>query len=58
MEEITPEFIEYINLLNANGYRYASNYWFNIFADKSKLRNTKPRRNLPRTNLMKMQSYE
>jgi DNA helicase-2/ATP-dependent DNA helicase PcrA len=53
IEEITPEFIEYINPLNANGYRYKPTIDLDIFGDvdKSKLRNTKPIAGIPpRTN--------
>ena len=53
IEEITPEFIEYINPLNSNGYRYKPTIDLDIFGDvdKSKLRNTKPVAGIPpRTN--------
>jgi DNA helicase-2/ATP-dependent DNA helicase PcrA len=53
IEEITPEFIEYINPLNSNGYRYKPTIDLDIFGDvdKSKLRNTKPVGGIPpRTN--------
>jgi DNA helicase-2/ATP-dependent DNA helicase PcrA len=53
IEEITPEFIEYINPLNASGYRYKPTIDLDIFGDvdKSKLRNSKPVAGIPpRTN--------